>query len=70
MTISLDSRNEVDETFQRMVNAGYQGVQPPFDAFWGSRYAIIADPEGNDVGLGSPRDVNRKPWPPVNSPDL
>jgi len=24
--------------------AGYPGRQQPFDAFWGARYAIVADP--------------------------
>ncbi len=36
--------------------AGYAGRQPPFDAFWGARCAIVADPDGNDVGLMSPMD--------------
>jgi uncharacterized glyoxalase superfamily protein PhnB len=69
MTVTLNSRNEVDEAYERMVKAGYKGQQRPFDAFWGSRYAIVADPEGNDVGLESPRDQNAGQWPPVNSPD-
>ncbi len=33
---------------------GYRARQPPFDAFWGARFAIVADPDGNDVGLMSP----------------
>jgi uncharacterized glyoxalase superfamily protein PhnB len=69
MTVSLNSRNEVDETYQRLIKAGYEGQQPPYDAFWGSRYAIVTDPEGNDVGLESPMDENMRRWPPVNSPD-
>ena len=42
--------------------------QPPFDAFWGARYAIVADPDGNDVGLMSPIDESRRTWPPAESP--
>jgi uncharacterized glyoxalase superfamily protein PhnB len=69
MTVFLNSRNEVDATYERLVKAGYKGQQPPYDAFWGSRYAIVADPEGNDVGLESPMDENMRRWPPVNSLD-
>jgi len=29
--------------------------QEPFDAFFGSRYAVVEDPDGNLVGLKSPR---------------
>jgi hypothetical protein len=45
-----------------------RGRQPPFDAFWGARYAIVADPDGNDVGLMSPIDESRRTWPPEESP--
>ena len=39
--------------------------QPPFDAFWGARYAIVEDPDGNSVGLMSPVDPTRRsPMPP------
>lgn len=47
---------------------GYLGRQPPFDAFWGARYAIVADPDGNDVGLMSPVEESRRTWPPEESP--
>ena len=67
--VSLGSRAEVDETYARLLAAGHVGRQPPYDAFWGARYAIVADPEGNDVGLMSPVDESRKSWPPVDSPE-
>jgi hypothetical protein len=44
-------------------------VQVPYDAFWGARYAIVADPDGNEVGLMSPRDDDRRSFPPADSPD-
>lgn len=67
---SLPTREAVDLRYAELVAAGYEGRQPPFDAFWGARYAIVADPDGNDVGLMSPVDENRRTWPPVESPDL
>jgi catechol 2,3-dioxygenase-like lactoylglutathione lyase family enzyme len=56
----LASRDEVDATYMRMTSAGYIGQQPPYDAFWGARYAIIDDPDGNAVGLMSPADPARR----------
>jgi hypothetical protein len=47
----------------------YQGRQPPYDTFWGARYAVLADPDGNDVGIMSPVDESRRFWPPKESPD-
>jgi catechol 2,3-dioxygenase-like lactoylglutathione lyase family enzyme len=65
---ALPSRQAVDERYDELTAAGYQRRQPPFDAFWGSRYAIVADPDGNDVGLMSPVDEARRSWPPTESP--
>ena len=30
--------------------------QEPYDAFWGARYAVVSDPDGNGVGIMSPVD--------------
>jgi len=66
---SLPSRDAVDQRYAELTSAGYVGRQPPFDAFWGARYAIVADPDGNDVGLMSRIDETRRSWPPEQSPD-
>jgi catechol 2,3-dioxygenase-like lactoylglutathione lyase family enzyme len=42
---------EVDETYRGLVDAGYDGHKEPWDAFWGQRYAIVLDPDGNSVDL-------------------
>jgi uncharacterized glyoxalase superfamily protein PhnB len=42
--LGVDSREEVDAAFARMVTAGYEGHAAPFDAFWGARYAEVRDP--------------------------
>ena len=65
---SLPSRQAVDERYTDLTEAGYGGRQPPFDAWWGARYAIVADPDGNDIGLMSPMDESRRSWPPEQSP--
>ncbi len=65
---ALPSRQAVDERYAELTGAGYLGRQPPFDAFWGARYAIVADPDGNDIGLMSPMEESRRTWPPEESP--
>ncbi|HEY6696636.1 MAG TPA: VOC family protein [Acidimicrobiales bacterium] len=60
---SLPSRDAVDEVYAKVTAAGYPGRQPPYDAFWGARYAVVGDPEGNDVGLMSPIDPDRRYTP-------
>ena len=64
----LPARQAVDDRYAELTSAGYRGRQPPFDAFWGARYAIVADPDGNDVGLMSPVEESRRTWPPQPSP--
>jgi catechol 2,3-dioxygenase-like lactoylglutathione lyase family enzyme len=57
-------REAVDRTYQDLTNAGYAGQQPPYDAFWGARYAVVEDPDGNAVGVMSPVDPARRARPP------
>lgn len=46
-----DSAGEVDVLYQRVTEAGAHGCKPPWDAFWGQRYAVVVDPDGNLVDL-------------------
>ena len=63
----LASRDAGDETHAAVVAAGYASQQPPYDTFWGARYAIVEDPDGNPIGLMSPVDLARRR--PVEPPD-
>ncbi len=45
------SPSEVDSKYAELLEAGVEGHRPPWDAFWGQRYAIIKDPDGNTVDL-------------------
>ncbi|WP_133902901.1 VOC family protein [Actinophytocola oryzae] len=45
---------DVDKTYQELVDAGYRGHRPPWDAFWGQRYAGVEDPDGTVVDLFAP----------------
>lgn len=42
---------EVDEVYARVVAAGFEGEQEPWDADWGQRYALLGDPDGVRVNL-------------------
>jgi len=68
LTVYVENREDVDSTYVKLIAAGYEGRQEPFDAFWGARFAIVADPEGNDVGLMSPAESRFEFWPPVDAP--
>jgi uncharacterized glyoxalase superfamily protein PhnB len=61
---SVASRDAVDERYAALVAAGYTGSQPPYDTFWGARYAVVEDPDGNHVGIMSPLDPARRGMPP------
>jgi uncharacterized glyoxalase superfamily protein PhnB len=65
---AVATREAVDQRYADLVAAGYEGRQPPYDTFWGARYAVVADPDGNDVGIMSPLDDSRRSWPPKESP--
>ena len=60
----MATREAVDERFDALTRDGYRGLQPPFDAFWGARYAIIEDPDGVSIGLTSNIDLARGMQPP------
>ena len=57
------SRDEVDRVYADLIEAGYRGQQEPWDAFWGARYAVIQDPDGNAIGMMSPSDPARRTTP-------
>jgi catechol 2,3-dioxygenase-like lactoylglutathione lyase family enzyme len=57
---TVASREEVDDIYQDLTEAGYRGEQPPWDAFWGARYAVVQDPDGNPIGIMSPVDPARR----------
>lgn len=58
------TREDVDRIFHDMTGAGYRGLQEPWDAFWGARYAVIEDPDGVAVGVMSPISAEMKSAPP------
>ncbi len=64
LNFKVASRADVDALHDRMLKRGSPSTQPPFDAFWGARYAVIEDPDGNHVGIMSPSDAAHRTAPP------
>ncbi|MGH3342419.1 MAG: VOC family protein [Carbonactinosporaceae bacterium] len=57
MAFACESPDEVDTVYGSLVDAGYDGHLQPWDAFWGQRYAVVHDPDGNAVDLFAPLPV-------------
>jgi len=51
LAFECESPDDVNETYARVTQAGFQGKTEPFDAFWGQRYATLLDADGNAVDL-------------------
>ncbi|WP_432934119.1 VOC family protein [Microbispora sp. CA-135349] len=51
LAFRCDSPEEVDRLYADLTEAGYEGHLKPWDAFWGQRYAVVHDPDGNGVDL-------------------
>ncbi|HVT75574.1 MAG TPA: VOC family protein [Acidimicrobiales bacterium] len=64
ITFRTESRADVDALHDHMVGLGHPSQRAPFDAFWGARYAVLVDPDGNHVSLMSPMDKSLGGPPP------
>ena len=51
LAFACASPADVDETYARVVAAGFHGEKEPWDAFWGHRYAQLQDPDGVGIDL-------------------
>jgi catechol 2,3-dioxygenase-like lactoylglutathione lyase family enzyme len=60
----VSSREDVDRVHARVTAAGHRTHKLPEDAFWGARYAIVEDPDGNSVGIMSAIDESKRRPPP------
>ena len=54
LAFACDDPDEVDHNYADLLGAGGTGHLPPWDAFWGMRYAVLRDPDGNTVDLFAP----------------
>lgn len=54
LAFQCETPASVDEIHDLLTSTGSISVQEPWDAFWGQRYATVADPDGNPVDLFCP----------------
>jgi uncharacterized glyoxalase superfamily protein PhnB len=54
LAFACDSPADVDAAYADLTGAGYAGHLPPWDAFWGLRYAVVHDPNGTPVDFFAP----------------
>lgn len=53
LAFDCESPSGVDATYDELVAAGTTSHLAPWDAFWGQRYAVVLDPDGNHIELGA-----------------
>jgi catechol 2,3-dioxygenase-like lactoylglutathione lyase family enzyme len=51
LAFKCEDAAEVDSLYADLIAAGYKSHKPPWDAFWGQRYAVICDPDDNHIEL-------------------
>ena len=51
LAFECESPAQVDEVYESVTSAGFEGEKEPWDAFWGQRYAQLKDPNGVPVDL-------------------
>ena len=56
VNLRAEDRDAVDAGFDRALALGAVGLRPPYDAFWGARYAVVRGPGPIVVGIMSPSD--------------
>jgi catechol 2,3-dioxygenase-like lactoylglutathione lyase family enzyme len=57
LSFACDSPADVDATHNALVESGSPSHLAPWDAFWGQRYAVVLDPDGNHVELFAALEV-------------
>jgi len=60
LQFNVPSRQAVDDLYVKLTTAGHAAELEPFDAWWGTRYAEVRDPDGNVVGFHSPLDASMR----------
>ena len=53
LALYVDTFDEVDETYNRIIKQGAKPILEPTTEPWGQRTCYIADPEGNLIEIGS-----------------
>lgn len=64
ISIRADERADVDRMHASALALGARTLKAPYDAFWGSRFAVVEGPASCAVGFMSDADDQRRGLPP------
>ncbi len=64
LNVRVDERDEVDRLHELASSLGGRSLEAPYDAFWGSRYAVAEGPGPLVVGIMSVPDPAHRSAPP------
>lgn len=64
LNLRVDDRSEVDRLHELALSLAGRSVDMPYDAFWGSRYAVVEGPGPLVIGLMSVPDQSHRGAPP------
>jgi lactoylglutathione lyase len=53
LALDFPTSADADQEFERIVDAGASVIYPPRDEPWGMHSAMVSDPEGNIIEIGS-----------------
>lgn len=67
INLRAEDRDAVDATFDRALELRAEGLREPYDAFWGSRYAVVRGPGPLAIGIMSPAEPDFRSEPPAVS---
>lgn len=51
MHFKFNDSNGVEDTYNKLMDMGYESVTTPYNTKWGERFAEVLDPDGNTVSL-------------------
>lgn len=64
LNLRVEDRADVDALHEHALSCEGRSLKAPYDAFWGSRYAVVEGPGPILVGLMSVPDSTRRTAPP------
>jgi len=64
VNVRVDERPDVDRLHEQALALGARSLKPPYDAFWGARFATVEAPGELVVGIMSASDEAHRGAPP------
>ena len=59
MCFKKDTPEQVNQLYNKIIQAGYKSYKAPWDAFWGQRYCSVLDPDENQIDIFAELDAEQ-----------